>query len=211
MKNSYQKLRDRMVKEQVASRGIEDKNVLSCMRNIPRHYFVPLSHQKESYNDYPISIGFGQTISQPYMVALMTDLLKIRKNHKILEIGTGSGYQTAILASLANAVFTVERIEELLFKSKTVLNRLGFRNIFYMLGNGYFGWEEHAPFDGIVVTAAPEKVPEPLIKQLKAGGHLVIPVGGSFEQVLKIIVRKPDEGYDEEIITGVRFVKLVNE
>lgn len=210
-KDKFRLLRELMVTEQIADRGIKNPSVLNIMKKIPRHLFVPESIQNDAYNDYPLSIGNGQTISQPYIVALMTELLEPGKEKRILEIGTGSGYQTAILSSLVKEVYTIERIKELYEKSKSLLNELGYSNIHYRLGDGYEGWPESAPYDGIIVTAAPENTPAEYLKQLKEGGRLVIPVGGFLEQYLKLIIKEKNGRLKEQIVCGVRFVELVKE
>ncbi len=204
-------IRESMVEEQIRSRGIQDKRILDVMKIIPRHLFIPQSNWKEAYNDYPLEIGHRQTISQPYIVALMTELLQVKGNHKILEIGTGSGYQTAVLASLAKEVFTVERIEGLYNHAQETLDKLSFNNIHYRLGNGYTGWKENAPYDGIIVTAAPARLPPDLIAQLRVKGRLVIPVGEPSLQLLNVYTKKRPNSVQEETICGVRFVELVKE
>jgi protein-L-isoaspartate(D-aspartate) O-methyltransferase len=207
----FKVIRETMVEEQIRSRGIQDKRVLEVMKKIPRHLFIPSSNWKEAYNDYPLEIGHRQTISQPYIVALMTELLQIKENHKILEIGTGSGYQTAILASLAKEVFTVERIEGLYDQAKETLNKMAFNNIRYRLGNGYTGWKKHSLYDGIIVTASPARLPPDLITQLKVKGRLVIPVGEPSLQFLNVYTKNKSSSIHEETICGVRFVELVKE
>lgn len=202
--------RNDMVEQQIRSRGIIHTDTLNAMKKVARHLFVPKGSESSAYGDYPLPIGHGQTISQPYIVGLMTELLEPDRDSRILEIGTGSGYQTAILAEIAREVFTVERIAELYESGKNMLLKKGYKNILFRHGNGYEGWKEYAPYDGIVVTAAPEAVPGSLKEQLKDGGRLVIPVGGPFEQVLLRIVKNGDS-YSEEVITGVRFVKLVDQ
>ncbi len=211
MNDEFQGLRELMVLEQIANRGVRDKSVLDVMKKVPRHLFLPDYHIQEAYFDYPISIGYGQTISQPYIVALMTELLEIKNNDRILEIGTGSGYQTAILASLSKEVYSIERIQELSEKSQLILKSLGYSNIHFLKGNGFEGWKEFAPFDGIIVTAAPEIIPDAYIEQLEEGGRLVIPVGGIFDQSLKIITKGKGMNFQEQKIIDVRFVKLINE
>lgn len=191
------------------SRGVLHEETLKSLEKVPRHIFVPSDERGSAYGDYPLPIGHSQTISQPYIVGLMTELLEPDHNARILEIGTGSGYQTAVLAGIVKEVFTVERIKELLESAERVLKENGYENIRYRHGNGYEGWREFAPYDGIIVTAAPEEVPPELTDQLKDGGKLVIPVGGPFDQVLMRYTRKGNR-FDGEVITGVRFVKLIN-
>jgi len=201
--------RERMVKIQIIGRGIKDERVIEAMFKVPRHLFVPDEMKAHSYADTPLPIGEGQTISQPYIVALMTELLRIGPQSKVLEIGTGSGYQTAILAEIAREVYTVEIIEPLHKRAVETLKSLGYTNIHAKCGDGYFGWEEHAPYDGIMVTAAPKKIPETLIKQLRVGGRLVIPVGEFYQDL--IVVTKTERGTIQESVTGVRFVPMTGE
>jgi len=204
----YQRARDSMVSGQLLSRGIADERVLEAMRKVPRHLFVPEDEQDSAYGDYPLPVGHHQTISQPYIVAYMTEALELKGREKVLEIGTGSGYQTAVLAELAQEVFTIERIEGLLTDAKEKLMRLGYQNIRFRVGDGTLGWVEHAPYDGIIVTAAGPEVPKPLVEQLSEGGRLVIPVGRRFSQRL-VRIRKETYSYREEPLMDVRFVDLV--
>ncbi len=209
MKDQYEKLRNLMVETQLIPRGIKDEKVLNAMRKVPRHLFVPSNRIDDAYEDCPLPIGYGQTISQPYMVAVMTELLKPDKNKKILEIGTGCGYQTAILAEICKEVYTIERIPELTEMAKRNLEMLGYNNVFFKTGDGTLGWEENAPYDGIIVTAGAPKVPESLKKQLsKDGGILVIPVGSQFTQSLLRITRK-ENFYDTEELFFCAFVPLI--
>jgi len=187
----YREKREKMVKEQIIARGVEDKKVIKAMLDIPRHLFVPKELEKEAYEDYPLPIGFNQTISQPYMVAVMTEYLELKEEDVVLEIGTGSGYQSAILAYLAKKVYTIEREEKLLERAKKILEKLGFDNIKYKCGDGSKGWMDYAPYDKIIVTAAAPKIPEPLIEQLKNNGIIVIPVGSRWIQ--ELVVAKKDE------------------
>jgi len=200
--------REKMVKEQLIRRGIHDKRVLDAMRKVPRHLFVPADLVEEAYNDYPLPIGYGQTISQPYIVALMTEALELSGDEKTLEIGTGSGYQTAILAELSKEVYTIERIISLLDKAKEVLKNLGYKNIFFKAGDGTLGWPENKPYDAIIVTAGAPIIPQPLLDQLADKGRLVIPVGDRFSQEL-IKVTKSKEGLIRENLGGCRFVNLI--
>ena len=197
-----------MVEQQMRRRDITDERVLEAMRKVPRHEFVPKEYLKQAYADHPLPIGYGQTISQPYIVALMTQLLELKEGDKVLEIGTGSGYQAAILAELTDEVYTVEIIEELASQAKERLKRLGYVNVHVKHADGYYGWKEHSPYDAIIVTCAPDHIPQPLVDQLADGGRLVIPVGppGAY-QVLWKITRKGDDIISRRI-TGVSFVPL---
>jgi len=202
-----------MVMRQLAGRGVRNQRVLAAMRWAPREWFLPPHLARDAYNDAPLPIGSGQTISQPFVVALMTERLDPRRTHRILEIGTGSGYQTAILAYLAanGKVFTVERLPDLLVEAEERFRRLGLTNIETRLGDGAAGWPEEAPFDGIIVAAAAPRVPEPLAAQLKAGGRLVIPIGDLATQELVILERsKNGEGLVQQQAGGVRFVPLIS-
>ena len=201
--------RQRMVEEQIESRGVSNEKVLAAMRKVERHLFVPKESRRLAYQDHPISIGHEQTISQPFIVAYMTDLLNLNKTDKVLEIGTGSGYQAAILAELAEEVYTIEIIKKLAETAKSRLKKLGYNNIFVRHGDGFKGWPEHAPYDVIIVTAAPPEIPEELITQLKVGGRMVVPVG-SFSQDLYVI-EKTKEGFSKERTLPVRFVPMVKE
>ncbi len=194
----------------IKGRGVRDPQVLEAMRNVPRHRFVPESLQDRAYGDYPLSIGHGQTISQPYIVAMMTEALELDPGDKVLEVGTGSGYQTAILAEMGMAVYTVEVIAELQAQARETLAALGYEKIHYHIGDGWQGWLEHAPYDGIIVTAAPPEIPDPLVEQLADGGHMVIPVGpeGRY-QTLWQITRKGNE-IRKNSLGGVAFVPLVH-
>jgi len=184
--------------------------VRAAMAEVPRHEFVPLEYRSEAYGNRPLPIGHGQTISQPLIVALMTELLQPAKTDKVLEVGTGSGYQTAILSALAGEVYTVEIVPELGKMARSNLERLGYSNVSTKIGDGYQGWAEHAPFDAIMVTAAPNHVPPPLIEQLRSGGRIVIPVGG-FDQELLVLAKHVDGTTTTTIIAPVRFVPLIRE
>jgi len=202
-----------MVMRQLAGRGVRNQRVLAAMRWAPREWFLPPHLARDAYNDAPLPIGSGQTISQPFVVALMTERLDPRRTHRILEIGTGSGYQTAILAYLAGngKVFTVERLPDLLVEAEERFRRLGLTNIETRLGDGAAGWPEEGPFDGIIVAAAAPRVPEPLAAQLKPGGRLVIPVGDLATQELVILERsKNGEELAQQQAGGVRFVPLIS-
>jgi protein-L-isoaspartate(D-aspartate) O-methyltransferase len=200
--------REKMV-ELIKSRGIKDERVISAMLKVPRHLFVDKSQWGSAYDDRPLPIGFGQTISQPYIVALMTESLEIKKGEKVLEIGTGSGYQSAILAELTDKVYSVEIIEELGKRADRVLKSLGYR-VRIKIGDGYNGWEEYAPFDAIIVTCAPDHVPPPLIQQLKIGGRMVIPVGPpGLYQTLWLIKKEKEDKLIYKNLGDVLFVPLV--
>ncbi len=186
--------RKRMVDEQIASREIRDPRVLAALRKVPRHEFVPDRLRDSAYEDGPLPIGFGQTISQPYIVALMTELLQVRPGHKVLEIGAGSGYQAAVLAEITDQVYTVEIIEPLATQAADRLRRLGYDKVKVLHADGFHGWKEHAPFDAIIVTAASDLVPPPLIEQLKPGGRMAIPLGGPFQQQWLVLIEKDAAG-----------------
>jgi protein-L-isoaspartate(D-aspartate) O-methyltransferase len=197
-----------MVKYQIEKRGIKNPVVLQVMRNTPRHLFVPPALSSMAYDDYPLPIGKEQTISQPYIVALMTDLLKLKGGEKILEIGTGSGYQAAILSQLVDTVYTIEIIESLAINAKIRLNNLNYKNVIVKQGDGYKGWPSAAPFDAIIVTAAPKKVPQTLIDQLNVGGHIVIPVGDRWQE-LQLITKINKNKIKKKTVIPVRFVPMV--
>ncbi|WP_304052797.1 protein-L-isoaspartate(D-aspartate) O-methyltransferase [Nitrosomonas communis] len=201
--------RDRMVDEQIVSSGVKDSVVLTAMRRVPRHKFVPARYSTIAYHDVPLPISHGQTISQPSLVALMTEKLALQGAKKVLEIGTGSGYQAAVLAEIVPHVFTIEIIEPLMTEATRTLTELGYRNIHTRVGDGYQGWPEEAPFDAIIVTAAIDHVPQPLLDQLAVGGRLILPIG-RYYQTLELY-RRTAEGYERKIITLVRFVPLVRE
>ncbi|MFQ6039681.1 MAG: protein-L-isoaspartate(D-aspartate) O-methyltransferase [Candidatus Poribacteria bacterium] len=205
-KDRYVSQREKMVDRQIKARGVKDKAVLTAMRKTPRHLFVPPDMLNSAYDDSPLPIGHGQTISQPYIVALMTEALRLKGDSKALEIGTGSGYQTAILAELAATVYTIEIVEPLVKPAQELLKSLGYQNIFFRYGDGYDGWPEEAPFDAIMVTAAPKRIPEPLVEQLAVGGRMVIPVGDYHQDLVLLI--KTERGVQEKDITAVRFVPM---
>jgi protein-L-isoaspartate(D-aspartate) O-methyltransferase len=210
MTHDYRLARERMVKNQLIPRGIADENVLRAMGKIQRHLFVEEALVGEAYNDHPLPIGHKQTISQPYIVALMTEALELTGKEKVLEIGTGSGYQTAILAELSDRVYTIERIEPLIERSKSLLQSLGYRNIFFKAYDGTLGWEDFAPFDAIMVAAGAPKVPDPLRKQLADGGRMIIPIGNKYSQDLIKVTRTKDR-FAEKNLGGCRFVDLIGE
>jgi protein-L-isoaspartate(D-aspartate) O-methyltransferase len=202
-------LRNKMVDRQIVSRGIRDKGVIEAMRTVPRHEFVPQHSAQAAYEDHPLPVGEGQTISQPYIVALMTELCRLTGTERVLEVGTGSGYQAAILAHLAEEVYSLEIVESLYKKALQKLDELGHTNIHMVLGNGFRGLPDKAPFDAILLTAAPPKIPKPLIRQLKDnGGRLVAPVG-TFSQELVVLTKENGE-VNTEHVTYVQFVPMVN-
>ena len=204
---SFLDLREKMVRTQIEARGIEDERVLAALLKVERHRFVPENMRHYAYTDRALPIGEGQTISQPYIVALMTGLLGLKGGEKVLEIGTGSGYQAAVLAELCGHVYTIEILEPLAKRSRGLLEGLGYKNIEVKCGDGYMGWPEHAPFDSIIVTCAPEGVPEKLVEQLKEGGRMVVPVG-SFFQRLELIEKRNGKPV-KRVIAPVRFVPMV--
>lgn len=202
--------RERMVREDIAARGVKNPAVLEAMRTTPRHLFVPESVRPLAYSDRPLPIGGGQTISQPYIVALMTELLQPAKDHKVLEIGTGSGYQAAVLSGLVRHVYTIEIVPELARNGTALLARLGYRNVTVRQGDGYAGWPSEAPFDRIILTAAPPELPEALTEQLKPGGLLVAPVGASvFGQRLVVVEKTKDGQLKQRQVAPVMFVPMV--
>ncbi|MGQ9499782.1 MAG: protein-L-isoaspartate(D-aspartate) O-methyltransferase [Dissulfurimicrobium sp.] len=208
--NQFKISRKRMVSQQLAPKGIADERVLAAMSKIPRHLFVDEALWDQAYSDFPLPIGHGQTISQPYIVALMTQELGLKGDEKVLEIGSGSGYQAAILGELARSVFSVERIPALLVRARKTLDKLGYSNVYLKLGDGTWGWRDEAPFDAIIVTAGSPSVPKPLIEQLNDPGVLVIPVGDDYSQLL-VKITKSNGKLEQKDITGVRFVKLIGE
>jgi len=204
-------LRNRMVKDQLVRRGIEDKKVLSAMSKIPRHRFVDKSLKKRAYGDHPLPIGEGQTISQPYIVAMMTEALNLKPSDRVLEIGTGSGYQAAVLAEIVKEVYTIEIRERLAKSAGQLLDGLGYKNIKIKYADGYFGWQEYAPFDAVIVTASANHIAPPLIKQLKEGGSLIIPLGSTlYYQTLTLATKKGGQ-LEVEQMGGVAFVPMVGE
>ncbi len=198
----------KMVRQQMVSRGIADQNILRVMGNTPRHLFVPDNLRPEAYSDRPLPIGEGQTISQPFIVAIMTELLKLKGDEKVLEIGTGSGYQAAVLAQLVDTCYTIELIKKLADEARSRLSQLGYTNVVAKCGDGYKGWPEHAPFDRIIVTAAPVEIPKALVEQLKPDGIMILPVGKYYQDL--IVVTKTKKGIKRESIIPVRFVPMVN-
>ncbi len=205
---NFQKIRLRMVEEQIVGRGIKDPRLIAAMKKVPRHLFVEEALQDQAYSDHPLPIGEKQTISQPYMVALMTEALALTGKEKVLEIGTGSGYQAAVLAELAAKVFTVERILSLAIRARELLLGLKYSNVEVKFSDGTVGWLDESPFDAIVVTAGSPEIPQPLIDQLKVGGRMAIPVGDAYAQDL-IRITKTEDGIKKENWGGCRFVKLI--
>jgi len=202
--------RQRMVTEQLKARGISDERVLNAMNKVPREEFVPPDSRAGSYEDGPLPIGYGQTISQPYIVAFMTEQLRLKRSDRVLEIGTGSGYQAAILAELMSEVYSIEIVEPLAKNAEATLQRLGYENVHVKIGDGYKGWPEAAPFDAIIVTCAPDKVPQPLVDQLKDDGRMVIPVGDRFAQELYLFEKKNGQ-LKQSATLPVRFVPMAGE
>ena len=202
--------RDAMVDQQIAARGITDPATLAALRTVPRHEFLPLRLRSEAYADYPLPIGHGQTISQPYIVAFMTDAIRPQPGEKILEIGAGSGYQAAILAAMGANVFTVEIVEPLAELSRQTLERLGYDNAQVLHADGFRGWPEHAPYDAIIVTCAPDQIPAPLVDQLREGGRMIIPVGTGMNQEL-VLLQKKNGQIEKQSILPVRFVPMTGE
>jgi len=205
----YAKARERMVERQIEARDVKDKLVLKAMRKVPRHELVPERYRALAYSDQPLPIGEEQTISQPYIVAYMTEQLKLKGGEKVLEVGTGSGYQAAVLAEICKEVYTIEIVKTLAERADKDLKRLGYKNVFVKAGDGYKGWPDQAPFDAIIVTAAPDHVPQPLTKQLKVGGRLIIPVGDYFQEL--ILVTRDKDGVHQARLIGVRFVPMTGE
>lgn len=207
--SSYAAAREAMVREQIAGRGIRDPRVIEAMRQVPRHSFIPAAERARAYDDSPVPIGQGQTISQPYIVALMTELVRPQSGDRVLEVGTGSGYQAAVLARLVRHVYTIELEETLARSAAAVLRELQLENISVRTGDGYAGWPEHAPFDIVIVTAAPEHIPQPLIDQLKPGGRLIVPVGPRFTvQQLQLLEKDAAGEVRTKNVSPVMFVPL---
>lgn len=209
--NAYDSKRQYMVETQIVARGIKDKMVIDALRKIPRHLFLDEALWPQAYEDHAMPIGEKQTISQPYIVALMTEALQLTDKQKVLEIGTGSGYQTAILAEIADQVYSIERIPSIAKRARKVFDKLQYRNVVITIGDGTSGWKEHSPYDGIIVTASSPKVPKPLLGQLAIGGRLVIPIGEESGQGLMVFTKEDENNYTEENYGGCRFVKLVGE
>lgn len=197
-----------MVKDQIEARGVRDEKILDAMRKVPRHLFIPWNMRAYAYHDEPLPIGEGQTISQPYIVAYMSEVLRLKGNERILEVGTGSGYQAAVLAEIAKEVFTIEIVKSLSLKAKKVLDKLGYKNIYFEIGDGTLGWKEHTSYDAIIVTAAPAKVPQALREQLRISGRMIIPVGSTFQEL--VLVTRGKKKFKEKKLLPVRFVPLIS-
>lgn len=206
MDNHYADLREKMVEEQIRNRGIKDKKVLDVMRKVPRHLFVEPDSVENAYEDNAMPIRCGQTISQPYIVGLMTELLELETSSKVLEIGTGCGYQTAVIAEMVDQVYTVEILPELAQSASRRFERFGYQNIYQRYGNGYYGWRKYAPYDRIIVTAAPKKLPNRLINQLAEGGLMILPIGDYHQDLVQI--NRTEHGIETKNISGVRFVPM---
>jgi len=206
--NDIRQAREEMVRDQIEKRGIKDPRVLAAMRKVPRHLFVPKNLRSKAYTDRPLPIGDGQTISQPYIVALMTEALSLTASSRVLEIGTGSGYQAAVLSAVAGEVYTIEIKAKLYEKAARTLRALQFDTVKTRLGDGYYGWSDQAPFDAVMITAAVDHIPPPLLRQLKNGGRLVLPLGNPFSYQNLVLVTKHAEDYTVKQITGVLFVPL---
>jgi len=204
----WKKKAERMVESQIVARGVSDTRVLEAMRNTPRHLFVPENMRDAAFNDSPLPIGYNQTISQPYIVALMTELLELKGDEKVLEIGTGSGYQAAVLSSLVDTCYSIEVVKELAAQAGKRLAELNYDNVVVKWGDGYGGWKEHAPFNAIIITAAPEEIPENLVDQLAVGGRMVLPVGRGFQDL--ILITKNQKGIKSRSIIPVRFVPMIH-
>jgi protein-L-isoaspartate(D-aspartate) O-methyltransferase len=205
---NMEKKRLKMVDEQIRNRGVKDSRVLAAMESVPRHEFVPKSLVNQAYSDHPLFIGGGQTISQPYIVALMTEILELEPGDRVLEIGTGSGYQAAVLSELVDSVFTIEIIDDLGLTAAERLKKLGYDNVYVRIGDGYKGWPEKAPFDAVIVTAAPDAVPPALVDQLAEGGRMVLPVGTGIQEL--VLIEKKGGKIVQRDITSVRFVPMVH-
>ena len=206
---AYAQARERMVQTQIVRRGVKNHLTIAAMKAVPRHRFVPESLREEAYADHPLPIGLDQTISQPYIVAYMTEALALEGGEKVLEIGTGSGYQAAVLAEIADSVFSIEILKPLANRASEQLKELGYKNVYVRYGDGYQGWPDHAPFDAIIVTAAPDHIPQPLKDQLKIGGRLVIPVGARYQELL--LITRTEKGFEEKRLLPVRFVPMTGE
>lgn len=205
----YEKMRLSMVENQIERRGVKDDRVLHAMREVPRHEFVPNHLKKYAYADEPLPIGEDQTISQPYIVAYMTEYLHLGEEDIVLEIGTGSGYQAAVLAEIADTVYTIEIVDVLAKRAEKTLERLGYENVLVKRGDGYAGWPEHAPYDAIIITAAPTKIPQPLLEQLKIGGFMILPLGDYSQEL--VLIEKNIKGFEQKRLLPVRFVPMTGE
>lgn len=201
--------RTEMVRHQIEARGVCDSVVLDAMRVVPRHRFVPPQFENEAYDDSPLPIGYGQTISQPYIVAVMTSALRLKPRDRVLEIGTGSGYQTAVLAEIVDEVYSMEILDTLATRAESTLSNLGYRDVFIRVGDGYKGWAEKSPFDAIIVTAAPDHIPQALINHLALGGRMIVPVGDEDQNLL--LLSKTSSGVEQRTLMSVRFVPMTGE
>ncbi len=208
---AFSRQREQMVAEQIAGRDMRDEQIARAFRKVPRHLFVPQEQRANAYEDRPLSIGYGQTISQPYIVAVMTEALDIKPGQKVLEIGSGSGYQAAILAEMGAKVYSIEIVPELAAFAQTNLKSAGYSQVSVKTGDGYKGWKEHAPYDAVIVTCAPEKVPEPLVEQLKSGGKMVIPVGEAGDAQDLVMIVKEQGKLVSKVLAPVRFVPMKGE
>jgi protein-L-isoaspartate(D-aspartate) O-methyltransferase len=208
--DTYQEQREKMVRYQIEERGVQDSDVLNAMRKVERHFFVPVDVKSYAYEDRPLPIGYGQTISQPYIVAYMTEILDLHKNEKVLEIGTGSGYQAAILAEICDSVYSIEVVPELGTRAINTLNFLGYKGVKVKIGDGYQGWDKYAPFEAIIVTCAPTHVPKKLTEQLSEGGRMIIPVGERYVQEL-VLLEKKNGKLREKKVLPVLFVPMVDQ
>jgi len=206
---NFDRLRTDMAETQIRNRGIRDAATLRAMRQVPRHLYIPENQQRWAYDDRPLPIGYGQTISQPYIVGYMTEIIKPKKEYRVLEIGTGSGYQAAVLAEIVDHVYTIEIVEPLGLRAKGILDK-NYNNVSVKIADGYYGWEEYAPFDAIVVTAAAEYIPPPLIEQLKDGGRMIIPVGSPFRVQQLMLVEKKGDRISSRSLMPVRFVPFTS-
>src|SRR5687768_7805396 len=204
--NQFARSRELMVKQQIKDRGVKDEATLKAMKTVPRHLFVPAAQVKYAYDDRPLPIGYGQTISQPYIVGYMTEIVRPNANSRVLEIGTGSGYQAAVLAQIVREVYTVEIVEPLAVQSTALLTKLNYKNVVTRKADGYFGWKEKAPFDAIIVTAAAEHIPPPLVEQLKEGGRMIIPVGSPYNLQQLMLIEKSGGKLRTTSMMPVRFV-----
>lgn len=211
MFDEFTSKRQRMIETQLLPRGIKDPRLIAAMNKVPRHLFLDEALWREAYEDHPVPIGEKQTISQPFIVAIMTEALKLSGTEKILEIGTGSGYQAAVLAELAEQVYSIERLPSIAKRARRILDELKYANIVITIGDGTLGWKEHSPYDGIIVTAASPYPPKILLEQLRVGGRLIIPIGDEFTQDLTLYIKNSDEDYSKESYGGCRFVKLIGE
>ncbi len=208
MTKNFSREREKMVESQIKNRGVKDEKVLEAMKKVPRHLFVSKEMLPYAYSDEPLPIGYGQTISQPYIVAYMTEVLQLTGRERVLEVGTGSGYQAAVLAEIAEEVYTIEILGELSLRAQKILSQLGYKNINFKIGDGTLGWPEYAPYDGIIVTAAPSKVPEGLKKQLRISGRMIIPVGSTFQEL--VLITRDKKKFKKKKLLPVRFVPLVS-